>query len=321
MINLIQNKNGYYYLVYKITNKINGHFYIGVHATTEPFDNYMGSGYALRHAKKKYGIKNFTKELLFSFETEDEMYDKEREIVNSEFIKRKDVYNQSLGGRGAKHSKIKTELIEINGIFHTKKEWCQIYNKNFENTLHQMYDHNISFKEALFKERQRRAVVYIEFNGQNKRINEWVKITGIARTTIRKRYMENLPPQQIFKEFIDNNYVKYKCNFIKINITFNGETHNPTQWQTITGISRSAIQRRYLNGFNNTEIFKEYINNNYQKIKSKRILLTVDGISKPASYWSKISGINKRTILYRKRKGMDDYSAIFTPLEVHNKIR
>ena len=133
--------------------------------------------------------------------------------------------------------------------------------------------------------------------------------------------MENLPPQQIFKEFIDNNYVKYKCNFIKINITFNGETHNPTQWQTITGISRSAIQRRYLNGFNNTEIFKEYINNNYQKIKSKRILLTVDGISKPASYWSKISGINKRTILYRKRKGMDDYSAIFTPLEVHNKIR
>ena len=84
----------------------------------------MGSGYALCHAKKKYGIKNFTKELLFSFETEDEMYDKEREIVNSEFIKRKDVYNQSLGGRGAKHSKIKTELIEINGIFHTKKEWC-----------------------------------------------------------------------------------------------------------------------------------------------------------------------------------------------------
>ena len=47
--------SSYYYLVYKITNLVNGHIYVGVHATTEPFDDYMGSGYSLRLARKKYG--------------------------------------------------------------------------------------------------------------------------------------------------------------------------------------------------------------------------------------------------------------------------
>ena len=56
------------------------------------------------------------------------MYDKEREIVTEDFIKSKNTYNQAIGGHGAKHTLRKTELIEIDGEFKTKKEWCQIYN-------------------------------------------------------------------------------------------------------------------------------------------------------------------------------------------------
>lgn len=50
--------------IYKITNNINGHMYIGQHSTKNINDGYMGSGYALRAAFKKYGKENFNKDII-----------------------------------------------------------------------------------------------------------------------------------------------------------------------------------------------------------------------------------------------------------------
>jgi hypothetical protein len=75
-----------FYTIYKITNKINGKVYIGSHKTRTLDDNYMGSGKYLLRAIEKHGEDNFTKEILYVFDNPEEMYTKEAELVNDDFL-------------------------------------------------------------------------------------------------------------------------------------------------------------------------------------------------------------------------------------------
>ena len=56
----------------------------------------MGSGKALKNAIKKYGIDNFSKEILHVFKTEEEMNAKEKELV----VISEQSYNLCEGGKG-----------------------------------------------------------------------------------------------------------------------------------------------------------------------------------------------------------------------------
>lgn len=94
------NNDKIYYCIYKITNLINNKIYIGSHKTKNVNDSYMGSGTILKKSIEKYGIENFKKEILHIFNNSSEMYNKEAEIVNNEFLKRNDVYNIKIGGLG-----------------------------------------------------------------------------------------------------------------------------------------------------------------------------------------------------------------------------
>ena len=60
----------------------------------------MGSGKYLNRAQEKYGIENFTKEILFVFDNADDMYKKEAEIVNEDFLVTENTYNLRIGGMG-----------------------------------------------------------------------------------------------------------------------------------------------------------------------------------------------------------------------------
>lgn len=85
-----------YYTIYKITNKLNGKFYIGKHKTKDLDDGYMGSGKLIRRAIDKHGVENFQKEILYVFETEVEMNKAEARLV----VLGEDSYNLCPGGQG-----------------------------------------------------------------------------------------------------------------------------------------------------------------------------------------------------------------------------
>lgn len=89
-----------YHTVYQTTNIVNNKIYVGVHSTSDPYDSYLGSGVAIKRAIEKYGKHNFTKEILAIYESSADAYQKEFEIVNSDFISRPDTYNQTIGGNG-----------------------------------------------------------------------------------------------------------------------------------------------------------------------------------------------------------------------------
>ena len=85
-----------FYTIYKITNKLDGKFYIGMHKTNNLDDGYMGSGKLIKRAIQKHGRENFNKEILHIFDNEGDMENKEKELV----ILNEMSYNLCEGGKG-----------------------------------------------------------------------------------------------------------------------------------------------------------------------------------------------------------------------------
>jgi group I intron endonuclease len=88
------------YIIYKTTNIISNKYYIGCHQTVNLADGYLGSGKHLKRAIKKYGIENFTFEILHILPTKEEMFQLERELVNEDLVKDPLSYNLKIGGSG-----------------------------------------------------------------------------------------------------------------------------------------------------------------------------------------------------------------------------
>jgi len=127
------------YIVYLTTNLVNNKIYIGVHKTKNPevFDGYLGCGvkisdrstYRYCHtpfesAVNKYGPSKFKRKTLKVFNKLEDALDLERRLVDSNFIKRKDTYNVTLGGNLPPTSKKIIYQYSLKGSF--IKEWDSI---------------------------------------------------------------------------------------------------------------------------------------------------------------------------------------------------
>ena len=126
-----------FYTIYQTINLIDDKVYIGKHQTNNLEDNYFGSGKHLNRAIKKYGKENFKKEILFIFSSEEEMNQKEAELVTEDFCAREDTYNIGLGGEGGPHFKGRKHSLETKekiknssiGKIHTEQTLLKIAKK------------------------------------------------------------------------------------------------------------------------------------------------------------------------------------------------
>lgn len=87
------------HFTYITINNLNKKCYIGKHSTDNLEDGYIGSGYNLNRAIKKYGKKNFTCDIIRFYPTDEEAYQAEIELLeplwNWEMC-----YNITNGGEG-----------------------------------------------------------------------------------------------------------------------------------------------------------------------------------------------------------------------------
>lgn len=99
------------YTVYKVINTDTQEYYIGVHKTDDPNDGYYGSGLRIKRAIRKYGKKTFVKEILFIYDTKEEAFQKEVDLLKHH-INEDLCLNLSEGGQGGSNFQGKTHSEE-----------------------------------------------------------------------------------------------------------------------------------------------------------------------------------------------------------------
>jgi len=110
-----------YYTVYKITNQINGKYYIGRHITSNLYDNYMGSGQVIKTALQKYGKKNFIKQVLEIYNNESDMILAEKILVVPDKETNYNLVSGGIGGESHKNPHYKEDYIWVtNGSVNKK---------------------------------------------------------------------------------------------------------------------------------------------------------------------------------------------------------
>lgn len=146
------------YTIYKITNIINNKYYIGMHQTENINDNYMGSGKLIKRAIQKYGIENFKKEILYIFDNEKDMKNKEKELIVLDEMS----YNLCDGGKGG------FGYINRTGLNNNHKDKEAIYEKVSKSLSGRQLPH----VSSLLKERHENGLLKKTYFGSRGEIDK-----------------------------------------------------------------------------------------------------------------------------------------------------
>ena len=143
------------------------------------------------------------------------------------------------------NNKRSNRVIEYNGVKHTVMQWSRITGIN-EGVIRSRLDkYGCSVGEALGFENYDGSPDHIlEYNGECHNIREWSRITGVNEGTISTRL--NAYGYSIGQAL---GFEKYERKSPPVYITYNGETHNLTEWSRICGVDRHMIKKRLSYGY------------------------------------------------------------------------
>lgn len=173
------------YIIYKTTNTLDSKYYIGCHCTENENDNYLGSGKHLNSAIKKYGKENFIKEILYIFDNKQDMFNKEKELVNEEVVKSPLSYNLKIGGSGGNPG--------IIGAFKGKKHTEETKEKIRNSALQQITTDQK--REKLSK-------------------NNWAKKDPLRHKEHASKINKNIPKSQAHKDKLRERNLGIKHNIV-----------------------------------------------------------------------------------------------------------
>lgn len=88
-------------------------------------DGYLGSGKRLKASIKKYGEQCFTREVLATFNSREELECAERELITEEFLSHPRCLNLRLGGDGGFDHTHRIPEIRKKRIAGIRRNWCE----------------------------------------------------------------------------------------------------------------------------------------------------------------------------------------------------
>jgi hypothetical protein len=169
-------------VIYEITNNINGKIYIGKDVFNKK--TYYGSGVLIKRAIKKYGKDNFSKKIIDTANSYEELSKKEVYWINK-YRETNDLYNITKGGDGgdtlSTHPDIEKIKIKISNSSKTKGS-----------TYEDVYGHE---KSKIYKEKLKEKL-HLSLNGETakqKRKQYWVEYWNNYKEkcfTIKKKLKE-----------------------------------------------------------------------------------------------------------------------------------
>ena len=274
-----------HHIVYKIHNLENGKHYIGQHTIDNPFDSYMGSGKLIQKSLLIHPLSVFVKEILFDFETFDQMNQKEQELVPLSSCCPNDPmsYNLKEGGLQGQHTEQSLQKLSLalknkyaNMTKEERNRICEAHKDAWKDkTLEERHAHGQKIKahwDSLSKEeKEAYSSKMSELNSgennpmyshsctefmTNEEIAQWKSNIGKASHKMWKQptYREKVLALTLLNPNIDHDCRKYmtdeeikswKASLSKATSGKNNPMYGKSSWEKCTPEQRADRARRY----------------------------------------------------------------------------